>query len=744
MKKGIKEVLQTEMLGYTAPVIINNLPSIDGLLVSQREVIYAMNKAKMNSSGAFYKMLKATGRIFDYYVLGDAPLEGVMKNMANNYILNRYLIPKGSFGNKNLKDGTGSAPRYIECKLDKYAEYMLEGINKNSVEMKWNYDATEKEPIILPSPIPNILTNLRMSISVSEANKMPSHNLIDSCDAIISYIDTHDIDKSIGILKCPDLPSGGGIIYNKKTFDSIYKTGKGSFINVGKCKFDKITNTLTIYEIPYMTYIENINDEIESKFDKFKNEVEDFHNGTDREGLKLELYLKKGANVDIVIQKLRKYTSYEKPFSCNFTILDLNGKLPVLCTLEDIINKWITHRTNCIKNETQFDIDKLNARKHIVEGFIKVLKDKDNLINLIKNSSSEQEAKNNIKLKYNIDDLQSDAILSKKISVLTKMETEKYNIELKDITSKLKPLEELYSNNSLQLEKIKEQLEEVKQKFGKPRQTEIIQESDIEDLPSDELIEEYFCNICYTDTYIKKHLKQSDNHKTKENEVVKETIKSNNTDTLLIFTDKANRYKIPVNNLNTYTPSQLGDYIYNITTMDKDEKIIKVVSIPKNYKKDSYMVFVYDTGKIAKINIESYLSNNKKLQNCYNTDNKLIAIDYITKDSDIFLLSEEGKALIINTERVNSKSSRNSQGVTGIKLNEGYNCIGAIINVTLNDNFKIETEKEKVKEYMLDDVVSNTDDRQLFKYLTGRPSNGGNFVYNTRPNNDKVINFQKI
>lgn len=735
-KKGIKEVLQTEMLDFTAPLLINNLPSIDGLLVSQRQVIWGMYKANMNSKGSFYKMLKATGKIFDYYVLGDMPLTGVMKNMGNNYILHKYLMPKGSFGNKNSRDGEGASPRYIECKLDPYAETMLEGIKKHSVEMKWNYDATEKEPILLPSIIPNILTNFRMSISVSEANRMPSHNLIEVCDCIKSYIDTKDIDKSIEILKCPDLPSFGSIIYNKKAFDTIYKTGKGSFVNVGKYRYDEKKNTIVIYEIPYMTYIENIYDEIEKNFDKFESEVEDFHDGTDRKGLNLELYLKKGANVDIVVQKLRKYTSFESNFPCNFTLLDLNGKTPKLCSLQDIIEMWLTHRVKCITNEYNYDLDKIKNELHLLNGLKSVIDYIDEIVKLIRSSATKKIAIDEIISKYNLDEEQAKYIASIQLINLTQDYVLTKVTRIDELDKEKNSIETILSDKKNIYEIIKTQLDIVKKQFGKPRQTEIIYEDKVVTLTKKDIIEDYNCRILLTTSLIKKHLKQSNAHKLKPTDEIIGDIQTNNKNNVYVFTDKANKYMVECNSLQTFTPQSYGESIYALfPKMKKDEKPLCVVS-PNTEK--GYMLIVFKNGKIAKVDIKSYISNFKLQINAFNQESEVVFIDYIEKDEDILLISTSGKGLIINSSDIGSKSSKTTKGIRGIKLDEGEEVVYSKV-VEKDHHFTITTNKRDI-DYILDDKCEcqqSKDERPIFEYIKGRNGNKGNNLIKFRK--DEII-----
>jgi DNA gyrase/topoisomerase IV subunit A len=671
MKKGIVEVLQTEMLDFTAPVIINNLPSIDGLLVSQRQVIWGMKKAGMTSDKQFYKMLKAGGAIFNYYTLGDAPLYGVMKNLGNNYSLNKYLVPKGSYGNKNSRDGKGSAPRYIECKLDTYAENMLEGINKNAVPMKWNYDATEKEPVFLPSKIPNILTNLRISIAVAEANRMPSHNMEDVCSSITSYIKTKDINKSIELIKVPDLPSGGQIIYDKNIFDKIYTTGNGSFTILGKYKYDKDTNTITIYEIPYTTYIENIEDELENNIDKFSKELTDYHNGSDKDGLKLELYLKKNADIETVIQKLRKFTSYESKFACNFTILDLDGKTPVLVSLQDIFNKWIYHRQVCIKNELQFDYDKLNDRLHKLTGLKSILVDLDRVLEVIRNSKNDDDATNNVMHEFNLDKEQAEYVVSIKLLNINKGYI---NNRIKDVDNISKEIENISSTLSLE-ENINniiiEQLDEVKKKYNQTRKTDILYEDKVIKIDNRDLIEDFTTtNILTNSMYYKKtrRFADADNQKLKENDEVISTIQCSNKGKVIFISNKGDAYMLNLSDISESKPSQLGIYLPTMLGLSNDESIIGMLCT-NNYK--GYVVIVYDSGKIAKVNLSSYetKTNRTKLSNCLtSSENGLpLLIVQITDDVEIELTDSFNKVKVINTSNVNAKSSRSTQGVTVFK-----------------------------------------------------------------------------
>jgi DNA gyrase/topoisomerase IV subunit A len=681
MEKGIIEVLQTEMLDFTAPVLINNLPSIDGLLVSQRQVIWGMKKAGMTSDKQFYKMLKASGRIFDYYVLGDMPLCGVMKNMGNNYILHKYLMPKGSFGNKNFKKSKGSAPRYIECKLDAYSEYMLEGINKNAVTMKWNYDATEKEPILLPSKIPNILVNLRMSIAVSEANKMPSHNLEDVCNSLESYIKTKDVDKSIELIQVPDLPSGGSIIYNKHDFEKIYKEGNGSFTIIGKYKYDKENNIITIYEIPYTTYLENIEEELESKLDKFSKEITDYHNGSDKDGLKFELYLKKGADVNTVIQKLRKFTSFESKFACNFTILDLDGKTPKCMSLEDIYVRWIKHRQICIENELNFDKDRYNKKLHQLKGLESILNGLDKAINIIQNSKTEEEAKNNIIEEFLLDAEQTEYFLTIKLININKGFISNKIKEISNLETLIKDIDNMLSSEENINNLIIEQLQEVKKKFSKPRLTDIIYNDKVESISNDMLIEDFTTTLIFTkEQYFKKTRKYSLQQNIKEDDEVKTIIQCSNKDKAIFISNLGNAYFLNLWEQDEQLPSKIGQFLPNLLPLEKNEQIIGMLTT-NQYKGNA--VYVFENSKIAKIPLTSFetKTNRTKLSNAITQENgKVLLITQITDDINIELTDCFNKTKIINTKDINSKASKNTVGITSWNCKkQGFSIVSAKI-----------------------------------------------------------------
>lgn len=729
INKSVDKVIEDNMMVFAQYVIKNRaLPDLySGIKPIHLKILWSMLE---NKTFNFTKSANVSGKVMVYSPHGDCYETIVNMAQTDRHAYN-LIIGQGNFGMFDSRDLKYASGRYTECKLSPLALDCLEGIDKNMVDMIPNYDNTKLMPKYLPVKFPLILCMANNGMAVGMANDMPSFNLKEVCDATISEIKGEEYEDLI-----PDFANKGLLINNKKEISKINNTGLGK-INL-RAKYHVEGNSIIITEIPYhkKVSIEVIVDRIVDLVKEGKlKEVTDVLDQTGLEGLNIEISFKKGTDANKLMEKLYKLTPLETSFSCNMNVL-LN-KSPKVLGVRSIIKEWLKFRRECVKRGLEFDINKLEGELHLLHGLKNILLNIDKAIDIIRNSEDVIE---NLKNTFNIDDSQSNYIANSKLKTINKKSIEDKLKSIKDLENKL---QYLYScNNAEGIDNlIINDLEETKKKFGRERLTQIIELSEIKTNELD-FIEDYNCRIIYTKNYIKKHLQQSNNHKIKEGESIIADIQTTNASNLLIFTNKCNRYKLAVNDLETYKPSVLGDYIYNVLDMDKDEHIIKIVSIPKDYKKESYILFTYSSGKIAKININSFMGNNKKLVNCYNTEAELLDIAYITKDVDVFMLSNEGKALILNTSRINPKGSRTTQGTTGIKLNEGYKCIAGIIGVTKDYNFKLTTQKNKIKEYMLDDIVSSENERRLFDYIYGRNGNQGNFLINTRTNNDIISKFE--
>lgn len=696
MKQDICSALEEQFVGFASENILNNLPFVsDGLLAVQRKSIWGMIQKGRTHDKQFIKMLKAQGEIMTYYVFGDMPLSGALKNMGNNSLNYMYLTPRGSFGDKRKKDDNGAAARYIECKLSKYAEDMCVGIKKNNVPMKRNYDNTENEPIVLPSMIPNVLLNTSQSISVGESSKIPAHNLIEVCDSFISYLKTKNIDQSISMLNGADLSLGGQILYDKGEFEKIYRTGKGSFTLLGKHTYDKDKNVVTITEVPYETYIETIEEKLRLQYEKgnFK-EIADIHDGSDKDGIKLNIYLKKGTNVDQFIAKLRKFTPYESRMSCNFTLIDIDNKTPLLMSLENIIVKWTTHRKQCLRKELEYDINALSTERNKLKGLEIIVDSLDEAIAIIRGSKSESEAMNKLVNRFSLNEDQALYISSIKLINMHSDWIGNKLLRLKSLEDNIKTMYSDLDSEDYYINRIISDLEYCKKTYGQPRKTTIVYEHEVKPILNDILIENYNCQIVLTEQgYLKKTLRYSDTQKVKDGDTVIQQVPSTNKSKLLFFTDKANCYYLNAYDVETTQPSNLGNYLPTMLQL-QDEKILYAIST-EDFK--GYVLFAFENGKVAKINLSSYetKTNRTKIINAYNTDSKLISINFIEKDCDFMAISSIDKVLVVNTELINPKDTKSSQGVNVLRSKKDSYMI----------EFKPCTMEEEVKEYYR---VSNT------------------------------------
>ena len=594
IEKNIIDVLEENFIPFAGETLLNNLPSVaDGLLTSHRKVLYALEKNGVSSNKSHIKLLRAAAMAMTYYVYGDLPLNKVMKGMGNNSLNYMYLNPKGSFGDKQKRDGVGASARYIECKLSTYAEDMMTGIKKGNVLMKRNFDNTDYEPIVLPSMMPNVLLNTSQSIAVGESSKIPAHNLNEVCDSFISYLESQDINKSISLLNGADLSLGGQIVYDKGEFEKIYRTGRGSFTLVGKYIYDEKENKVTITEIPYETYIEVIEEKLRQQYDKgnFK-EILDIHDGSDKDGIALHIYLKKGTNLTQFINKLRKYTPFESKMSCNFTLIDIDNKTPMLMSLEDIIVKWTQHRKQCLKRELQYDIQQLQSVQNELLGLQIILQDLDEAISLIRSSKSEKEAIDKLREFFNLNDKQLEYIVKiRMVNMNKEWLTSKIN-KLTEVNKQLKVNMDNLESDSYYTSTIISQLQDVKKKYGQPRRTTIIHEDSIKTVSNTDLIEEYNCTVVVTKQYIKKNLRYLDKQRMKDGDSILTAIQCNNKDKLLAFTDKGQVFTINVNDIQQCMPSDLGQFQNTFFNLS-NECVVGVVK----YEEDKSATLITQEGK---------------------------------------------------------------------------------------------------------------------------------------------------
>ncbi|NGU31156.1 topoisomerase IV [Clostridium perfringens] len=739
----IIEHIKESYVPYAMSTIMDRaLPDVrDGLKPIHRRILSAMSDKSIIYNKERSKSSEPVAETMKIHNHGDSSIYDAIALMTeqNETLLHPFIDGEGAFGKVYSKDKP-SAPRYTYCRLNKFSEEMLRDYKKGILNLIGE-EGEHKYPEVLSSDFPNILIKNNEGIAVGYACKFPSFNLKEICKATEEYIKNPDVDLT-QFIKGADFPTGGELLFSKSELVKLCEEGKAKITLRSKYKYDEKSRIIEVYEIPYCTTADTIINEVTEliKSGKTKDilDIRDetgYNEENEREELKVSIDIKKGKDADAIMRSLFHNTSLQCNFNANMNALV--DYTPTVLGVRGLIKEWLKFRKECVLKTLECNIEEKTKKLHILKGLEKVLLNIDKCVNIIRHSKEDVIIKNLIN-EFGIDIKQATHISELRLRKINQDYIIKQLKDIKNLEEEVEDLKNTLKNPDRINNIIINRLREISNEYGKERKTEIIYEYS-NNISKEDLIEEYNCRIVYTKNYIKKHLKQSDNHKVKEGEIIIDDIATNNKSTLLVFTNKANRYKIPVYELEDLTPSAYGQFIPSLIQLEEGEEIIKIVSVDDSNK--GYIVSVFENGKVAKVNIKSFMSNNKKLVNCFNTDSKLISIDYIEKDKDIFILSSEGKGLVFNTDKINSKSSRNTQGNIGIKLNEGFKVVAAIIDVTKDDRFTIHTEKGKEIFIMLDDVSSN-ESKNWFNHLQGRAGNQGSFLYNTRSKNDLITNVE--
>lgn len=761
-KKEAYKLLKTYYLDYGMTVITSrSLPDVrDGLKPVQRRILYAMySYLNLLPDKPFKKCARIVGEVLGkLHPHGDSSVYGALIRLAQDFSLRYPLISQhGNFG--KIDGGTPAAMRYTEAKLSNCGLMMMQDLNKNTVDFISNFDGDEKEPIISPSRIPNLLINGSVGMAVGFSTNIPTHNLTDSINQIIYQIDNPNcsIEELVNILKAPDFPTGG-IITNPNDMINLYKNGEGKIITRGKYHIKN--NSIIFTEIPFDVDIDTskifdslkhcafgyykkkkdkkgkiINEFIKPIITNIK-EVNDETNDID--GVNIEIVVDNKGNVNKVLKQIFDKTPLQSNFNALFNAVK-GKKLLQKMNLKQINQEYINYQKEILLNRSKYELNNLLLKKEIIEGYCIILENVDKTVNLIKNSLNEKEAKQKIINEYKLTERQGSEITKLKLTKITHMGIEGYIEELKTINLKINRLKDIIENESSLVNLLKKELIEIRDKYGDKRKTEILYEDNLSNIKIDD-VEDYNCNIILTEqNYIKKFLKQSDSHKLKDGDSIIQEFKCNNKDTLFFFTNTGCRIKLSVNDLELKKPNNLGEYILTLLSdiLLKDEKIIKVIAVPQDAK--GYIVNTYENGNISKTPIDNYINNFTRKKNMFNTTKcgELLDLKYITKDEDVLFINSEGRGLIINTSTVKGNGSPSSQGVSGMKLTKNIKCVYSKIGITQDNHIELTNTNNETKEYLLDDIAPyTTTDKQLYEHLSYNTRGiQGNFIWNTRNNN---------
>lgn len=671
VEQNITETLEKNYMPYAMSVIVSRaIPEIDGLKPSHRKLLYTMYIMGL-TGGARTKSANVVGQTMKLNPHGDMAIYETLVRLTRGYgaLLHPFVDSKGNFGKQYSRDMKYAAPRYTEVKLDKISGEMFKDIEKNPVDFVDNYDNTLKEPILFPASFPNILVNPNQGIAVGMASNICSFNLKEICEFSIQLINNENANI-MQYIKAPDFASGGSLIYNESEMKEIYETGRGSFKLRGRYRVDKKNNCIEIYKIPYTTTAEAIIDSIIQtvKSGKIKD-ITDVRDETDLEGLKITIDIKKNIDADDLMHKLYKLTPLEDTFSCNFNIL-IKG-VPRVMGIREILKEWIAFRVDCIKRVTMFDIEKKEEKLHLLLGLQKILLDIDKAIRIIRNTQKDSQVIPNLMDEFSIDKVQAEFVAEIKLRNLNKEYILNKVGEVEDLQKEIEELKSIYKDEKKVKKIIVKQLNEIIKKYGQPRKTEIVHEDFISEVTEEHFIEDYNVRLFLTKQgYIKKiplvSLRGSWEQRIKEDDYIMQEIDARNKDELLLFSNKHIVYKIKIYELEDLKASSLGEYLINMLELEENEEIIYIVASDDYI---GYMLFFFENGKCAKIDLKSYITktNRKKLLNAYSDDSRLIHTLYIENDLELAVFSSISKVVIFNTSCISSKTTRNSQGVQILK-----------------------------------------------------------------------------
>jgi DNA gyrase subunit A len=670
-EQKIVDTLEKNYMPYAMSVIVSRaIPEIDGLKPSHRKLLFTMYKMGL-LTGAKTKSANVVGQTMKLNPHGDMAIYETLVRLTrgNAALLHPLIDSKGNFGKQYSRDMRFAAPRYTECKLDKLCEELFRDLDKNTVDFVDNYDGTIKEPMLLPATFPNILVNANQGIAVGMASNICSFNLQEICEVAVRLIQKEEINLA-DYINGPDFPSGGQLIYNRSDLEEILETGRGGFKVRAKYRYDKKINCIEIIEIPYTTTSEAIIDVIADLVKSGKiREIIDIRDETDLDGLKITIDLKKNVDPDALMNKLFKVTQLCDSFSCNFNLL-INGA-PKVLGVREILNEWAKFRIESIKRQTLFDIEKKTEKLHLLLGLRKILLDIDKAVSIVKNTERDDEVVPNLMKGFDIDEIQATFVADIKLRNLNKEYILNKVSEVESLEKEIAELNDVYKSEAKVRKIIVKQLNEVVKKYGQPRKTEIVEEGEHQEVTEEHFIEDYNLKLFLTkENYLKKiplvSLRANPEHKLKDDDEIAEEIETHNKADLLLFSDTGIVYKLRIYEINDVKASSLGDYLTNLLGLADKEQIISIVATD-DYKGN--MLFAFENGKIAKIDLKGYetKTNRKKLNNAYSTKSPIIKAMFLTEDVDLVAYSNIGKVLVFNTSRINLKSARSSQGVQVLK-----------------------------------------------------------------------------
>ena len=672
-EQAISETLEYNYMPYAMSVIVSRaIPEIDGFKPSHRKLLYTMYKMGLLTGGRT-KSANIVGQTMRLNPHGDAAIYETMVRLAkgNETLLHPFVDSKGNFGKVYSRDMAYAASRYTEAKLDPICAEIFRDIDSDTVDMVDNYDATMKEPSLLPTTFPNVLVSANQGIAVGMASNICSFNLREVCDTTIALMRNPDHDI-LETLPGPDFSTGAELLFDEAAAREIYSTGRGSFKLRAKWRYVKEGNLIEITEIPYTTATEVIMDKVAELIKAGKiREITDMRDETDLGGLKLTIDLKRGVEPEKLMQKLFRMTPLQDSFPCNFNIL-IAG-MPRVMGVGEILEEWVAWRMDCVKRRIFFQIQKKEDRLHLLKGLERILLDIDKAIAIIRETELENEVVPNLMIGFGIDEIQANFVAEIKLRNINKEYILKQTKAISQLEQEIAELRDtLNSSRKLKGVIIKE-LQEVSAKYGQPRKTEIIynvQETAPQE--EEEAVPDYPVTVFVSrEGYLKKitqqSLRMSGEQKFKEGDSLDFSRETTNRAEFLVFTDKFQCYKSRLSDFDDGKASQLGDYLPQKLGFEPGENLSAVVFCG-DYK--GFVLFFFENGKAAKVPLSAYetKTNRKKLTGAYSDKSPLVRVLALESDEQVALYTTDGRAAIISTAQLLPKTTRSTLGVAVVSL----------------------------------------------------------------------------
>ncbi|HJC41273.1 MAG TPA: topoisomerase IV [Candidatus Intestinimonas pullistercoris] len=681
LEQPITQTLELNYMPYAMSVIVSRaIPEIDGFKPSHRKLLYTMYQMKL-LGGARTKSANVVGATMKLNPHGDAAIYDTMVRLSRGYgaLLHPLVDSKGNFGKVYSRDMAWAAPRYTEVRLDAICGEFFRDIDQDAVDFVPNYDGTMTEPTLLPTTFPNVLVSANQGIAVGMASNLCGFNLGEVCDVTAAYLKNPGCDL-LSLLKAPDFPTGGDLLYDPAELSAIYETGRGSFKVQAKWRYLKAENLIEVYEIPYSTTVEAIMDKVAElvKSGKVK-EIADMRDETDLSGLKLTIDLKRGTDPDKLMAKLCRMTPLRDSFSCNFNIL-IAG-MPRVLGVRQILEEWTAWRMESVRRRTYYVLQRRKEKLHLLQGLKKILLDIDRAIRIIRETEEDAEVIPNLMIGFGIDQVQAEYVAEIKLRNINKEYILKRTQETEELEKEIADLQDLVGSQARIKAVIQEELAAVKKKYAVPRRTTLLYELPEEAPAEAEAVPDYPVHLFLSrEGYFKKitpqSLRMASEQKYKEGDGPYLQWEGTNRDELLVFTDRQQCYKAWVSDFDDAKASVLGDYLPTKLGFDEGESFLWAC-VPGDYS--GSLLFFFANGKAARVELSGYQTQTKRkrLTGAYCDKSPLVRAFLLREEMEMAVWSTEGRCLIFQTAALSPKTTRTTQGVNVMTLKPKYKVDGA-------------------------------------------------------------------